>query len=286
VTTARPASALGLVLVAVALLAGLVLWVGPLGQDAGVTLLEVRGDVSISGPDARARPAEVGVGLAVRERLTTADGARAVLAVGEDGRLDVAGGTALEIVDVDEDGVSVELFDGRVTARVRPTSPVVRVGSRGRTVVATDGAVDVAVLDGVLYAETVDGAARVEGVGDERALAAGQRLVASDDAEIGPIPVEFLLAVEWPGGRTAAPTQRVAGRSAPGARVRVRGPGGEVDVAAGPDGAFAADVPLVEGDNPLTVLAEDPLGHSGSADGAVRRDSRGPQFEGAVEYPR
>jgi hypothetical protein len=47
-------------------------------------------------------------------------------------------------------------------------------------------------------------------------------------------------------------------------------------VRVGDDGRFAAEVPLADGDNPLTVTAEDIGGRVATREQSVRVDTRGP----------
>ena len=72
-----------------------------------------------------------------------------------------------------------------------------------------------------------------------------------------------------------------------GARVRLRWDGGEVRVNADETGRFQASIPLDEGENQLSVEAEDALGHRAEDEGALQvRDTTGPAFRGGVEYER
>lgn len=279
------AAALGLI---AALIGAVVAGRGPV--EAGLTLLEVRGDVAITGSDAQRREAAPGDSLRARDRVSTGAEARAVVGVGGDGRLDLGPGTTVEVTSVDRDAVDLELYGGRLSARVLPDSRSVRVAAGGRALAMTDARVDIGVdAEGALYAELEGGGAQLEGIPGVSALGPGERLVvpSGEEAEIGPIPAEFFLAVEWPARpRTRGEAVVVAGFTRPRAEVEITGGSEPIRLAAGRDGSFRATVPLREGENRVVVRAADALGDTAADEAELLRDSSGPSFSGDVEYRR
>ena len=253
---------------------------------AELRVLEVYGDVRV-GTGGEGRPAAEGQRLAAADRLTTGGDARAVLALNGDSRIRVGPASSVVVKDVSLEGVSLELEDGALTAIVRPESGALRVGSRGREVVATHGEFAVGVSGAVLQVDARDGAVVLSGVDVTRVEAGQQAIVVDRHAEIAAVPEALLLAVEGPGG---APTREdravVSGVTAPGARVEGRGRFGSRRGRAGDDGRFAVEVPLVEGDNDVEVVAVDPLGQETLVAGALAvRDTTGPTFRAGGEPP-
>ena len=106
-------------------------------------------------------------------------------------------------------------------------------------------------------------------------------------AEIGEVPESLLMNVDWEeNARTNQASKRVRGRTAPGAHVTARGIWGERSVYAREDGFFDIEVPLEEGDNRMDLMAEDALGRQSPVVRVAlpHLDTRGPEFEGEVDY--
>jgi hypothetical protein len=255
---------------------------------AVLRLTDVRGDVTVGHRGAAAMPADEGLVLEPDDHIVTGADSRAVLTLGPSTHIRLGPTSSLEVVEVDASAVSLELQDGRLHATVRPDSGAVRVGNRGRAVVATSGAFDVGVAGDVMQVSASDGALSLSGV-DATHLAAGEQATLVDrHADVGPASEELLLAVQWPTeGRTRAEATVVTGTTQAGARVRLRWDGGEVRISADEAGRFHASIPLDEGENQLSVEAEDALGHRAEDEGELQvRDTTGPAFRGGVEYER
>ncbi len=240
--------------------------------------------------DGREVAAAVGRALGADDVVSTGTDGRAELAFGPDGRIRLAPETSVQVRSADADGVRIELEGGAVQATVRPGSGVLRVGSHGRELQSADAEFDVALTgEDLLVAEVKRGVVRADGVDGVSTLEAGQRVSApgSGAAVLQPIAADLLLAVEWPDVRqkTRAPSTIVRGATVPGARVRVVGGEAPVEVRADASGQFSASVRLIDGRNPLQVVARDPFGRSASVDGVtVERDARAPQLRGETTY--
>jgi hypothetical protein len=255
----------------------------PHGQ---LELTEVTGDVQVARPTEGSAPALRGTVLRPEDRIATGSTGRAVLSLGRDTHIRVGPVTTLQVVAVDEAGVSVELENGALQATVRPESGAVRVGSRGRAVLATNGEFAVGVQDELMQVSAARGSLSLSGVDRTRVEEGEQAIIVDRHADVGPVPEELLLAVDWPQeARTRARTTTVTGFTQPGARIRLSGSFGERMVTANADGAFVADVPLAEGENPVAVEAIDVLGRSTAVEGTLpTRDTQGPSFRGGVDY--
>ncbi len=228
-----------------------------------------------------------GMVLGKSDRLATGDGARAELLLGDDTHIKVGPTSSLQVLSVDEAGVSLELENGALEATVRPESGAVRVGNRGRAVLSTNGAFQVGVRDEVLQVVASSGDIALSGMDQTRLRPGEQATVLDRHAEIGDVPEELLLAVDWPAeARTRAETGQVVGRTSPGATVVVRGTLGEQRVIADREGRFEAMIALAEGENRVVVEAIDVLGRKSDVPGVLVRDTRGPAFQGGVRYER
>jgi hypothetical protein len=251
-------------------------------------LTEVEGEVELARPSGPAE-ARRGTVLQPLDRVATGEGGHAILTLGRDTNIRVGPASSLAVVGVDETGVSLELENGALQATVRPESGAVRVGNRGRSVLATAGEFEVGVLGEVLQVSATRGGLSLSGIDATRLEEGQQATVLDRHADVGAIPEELLLAVVWPEStRTRATTASISGRTTPGARVAIRGAGFEVVVVAGADGEFTvADLPLSEGDsNPVEIEAVDALGRRAPVERGTLgiRDTRGPSFQGGVEY--
>ncbi len=255
-----------------------------------LVLSEVTGEVTVIDPARVAGAAAPGRHLEPRDRLRTGERSRAVLEMGSETRIRLGPASAIEVRAVDEEGVEVELEGGAVQATVRPDSGSVRLSSRGREALLTNAEVRMGVdPEGLLQLEALRGDVMLGGIRGASLLEEDGRLFVADGghAELGEIPRELLLAVQWPdGARTGAEAVEVSGRTEPGATVRVTGVGGVHEVRADASGAFLAEVTLHEGDNPVRVEAIDLLGNRVEVQEVVERTSRGPTFRGGVEYGR
>ncbi len=284
---------LGIVFGAIALLAVVVVLLGYFGGDSSqvdLILLEVNGDITVTGVERSTRPARLGETLASQDTLQTGVGGRVVVGIGGDGRLDIGPQTEVQITSVDGDDVEVELFGGRMSARVMPDSRAVRIARDARAIIVTDAELDVAVdADGDLFVQVERGAASVEGILGAFEVSAGQRLATRDGrvAEIGPVPTSLLLEVQWPAGtRVRRAAFRVQGTTRSAIPIDLSGGATSMTVEADQDGNFSAELELVEGENTLIITAQDPLGETTTSERIIRLDSTGPAFSGDVEYHR
>jgi hypothetical protein len=260
------------------------------GQGEKILLvLEVEGQVVVTPVAGGAEAAESGRELVRGDRIATSADARAVLALGADTRIRLAPASTVEVQSVDEEGVSLELENGALQARVRPESGAVRVSNRRREVLSTGGEFTFAARDGMVEVRALTGDLMMQGV-DEVRIESGARATISDKhAEIGPIPDQLLLDVAWPEGLAARVQDEaftVTGQTEPGAEVTVSGGFGHTTVIADAMGAFIADVPLAEGENSIRISAVDLLGNVVDVTGNLpTRDTIGPKtFKIGVEY--
>lgn len=256
-------------------------------QRPELTLSEVEGEVHLQRPEAGEIAPAQGMILHPSDRLATGARARAVLTLGRDTHVRMGPASSVQVVAVDEAGVSLELEDGALRATVRPESGAVQIANQGRAVLATRGEFEVGVDEDVLQVRTIEGTTSLSGL-DQTRLEAGQQATVIDrHADVGPIPEELLLAIDWPdtAQRTRGPSTILSGTTVPGARVRLTGTFGERLLRADAQGHFETEVPLQEGANPVEVEATDALGQRQHLVGSLQiRDTRGPTFRGGVEY--
>jgi hypothetical protein len=258
----------------------------PHGQ---LTLSEISGDARIERPDVPVdaeRLAERGTVLQPYDRIATGDDGRAVLSLGRDTHIRVGPASSLQVMAVDDAGVSLELEDGALQATVRSDSGAVRVGNRGRAVLATNGEFAVGASDDLLQVSVSRGSLSLSGLDATRLEEGQQATIVGRHTELGPVPEELLLAVDWPQeARTRSERTTVSGSTQPGARVTLRGSFGVRTVTANVEGEFVAELPLLEGDNPIEVEAVDLVGRETRVEGMLQtRDTRGPSFHGGVDY--
>jgi hypothetical protein len=281
-------SALFVVLVTIVLVAMGSAWWQYLESEqapARLELTDVTGDVQLQRPSGPTDPAD-GTVLGPQDRVATGPDGRAVLALGRETHIRIGPESAVQVTGVDATGVSLALEDGALQATVRPESGAVRVANRGREVLATNGEFAVGVSDDVMQVSATKGSLSLSGVDRTRIEEGEQATIVDRHADLQPIPEELVLAVQWPQeARTRSEATRVTGTTDPGARVRLTGSFGVRTVTANAQGAFVAEVPLAEGDNPIHVEAFDSLGRATRIDGMLQtRDTTGPSFRGGVDY--
>jgi len=257
------------------------------GPTPVLTLTGVQGDVRVgrSGTDL---PGSDGQELQPSDHVATSTASHAVLTLGATTLIRVKPETHLEVVAVDTSGVSLELENGALQATVRPESGAVRVGHRDRSVVATSGAFDVGVREGVMRIDAKEGSLSLSGMDAVRLEAGQQATVIDRHAVISAATEELLLAVQWPTQRRTRATETIVeGTTQAGALVHLRWNDGSAEVQADEDGRFSASIPLGEGHNSLEVEAVDALGNRAHDVGDLQvRDTIGPAFQGGVEYGR
>jgi hypothetical protein len=278
---------LGLVVVVAALAT---VWIYLNGEGAPATLIvhEVEGEVSLTRTMGDDTEVPVGLELNDGDRLATAEGGRVVLALGEETRMRLGPTSSIQITAVDETGVRLELEEGKLSATVRPGSGAVRIGNKGREVVADDAVFDVGVYGDAFQAQSTLGSLIVVGT-DVTQVEEGEQVTAvGRRAQVGPVPDELLLQVDWPTrDREAVKAYALRGTSEPGSRIRVTGEGiAPVESQANEKGVFVAMIPLVEGRQSRVVIeAIDALGRSTRSEPIAMpaRDSTGPRVHGVVE---
>jgi hypothetical protein len=254
----------------------------PQGQ---LTISELAGEVHVERPGSEPVVAE-GTELQASDRVGTGALGQAVLSIGRDTHIRVGPNSSLQVLAVDDAGVSLELEGGALQATVRPESGGVRLSNRGREVLATNSEFAMGVTDELLQVSVSRGSLSLSGTNQTRIEEGQQAIVVDRHAEVGPIPEELLLAVDWPQeARTRAEITRVTGTTQPGAKVTLAGTFGTRTVTADAQGVFVAELPLSEGDNPIEVRAVDIFGRKITVEGMLQtRDTRGPSFQGGVEY--
>jgi len=251
-----------------------------------LVVVELRGAVTVAAEGETPQLASEGQPVGVDDAIETPQGGRAVLALNGSTRIALGSSSRVRVDKVGEEGVRLELEGGALEATVRPEAGAVRVASRGRAVVATQGSFAVGVSGDVFQVDAREGDVVLSGVDVTRLEEGQQATVIDRHAEIAPVPTELLLDVAWPTlQRTRREEGFLEGTTVPGARVVVKGVFGERSTTADATGAFSVSVPLAEGDNQVVVRSIDPLGRASERSGALgRRDTTGPRFQGGVEY--
>ncbi len=255
--------------------------------QSDLVLMEIDGEVKVIGGDGKPEAVIAGLALDPKDRVTTGLSSRAVLAMGPTSRIRLGPQSTVRVVGHDEQAVTLELEGGALQATVRPGPTALRIGSNGREVLATDAAFEMGVGDdGTLVVEVTEGAAATSGISGVAEVRSGERVTIAGDGTgvVSPVSSDLLLAVTWPEARrTKEPTTRVTGMTVPSATVNVRGGGKVVQVRADRTGRFEAEVPLLEGDNPLSVEATDVLGNVASVEGVtVLLKTKGAAFNSYV----
>lgn len=245
-------------------------------------LVDVEGDVvRVTGLSREA--AREGDLLAENDRIQAGKDGRAVLTFGADTRVTVENESSVQVTGVTEEGIGIELENGKVHATVRAGGGRLSVGAEGRELSAEDA--DFTAIrraDGVLAVEGERGEVQVRGVDGVDRVAAGSRMVAArgGSAVTAPVNEGLLLDVVWPDERRTRLEQvEVKGVTEPGATVRLRGRSGPVQVAAGPDGRFAARVTLEEGENTIEAVSTSVFGEQKALSIQIVRDTVAPTIK-------
>jgi len=280
-----------LLLVALIVMAvGAGVYVAMFNDEVSVELIvdHVDGDVSInSGADQRAPIA--GEKLEASDWITTGEGGRVGLSMGEGTRIELESESRMEVLGSDADGLRVALENGRIRARVRPGGEKLSVSAGGREITAVEADFGVAVDEGGrLGLEATRGEVTLLGFGEVESIEAGERLLVLGDNEepvVDMVPANLLLEVEWPDEPSTSSSFRVRGITEPGALVWVDRVGVRVQSRAGSDGSFEiTGIPLDEGENNLTFYSEDLFGQTTMSEGDVERDSLAPVGNFEIHY--
>ncbi|MSQ00741.1 MAG: hypothetical protein EXR71_02485 [Myxococcales bacterium] len=227
-------------------------------------VVTVAGDVQHQHAGGATGPALAGAALETGDRILSGDGGQAVLGLGGGSRVTVDALSSVTVLGITDDGVRVELEEGRVTATVRKGGGSVGVVSNGREFGAGDGDFTVARdADGTVAATVERGAIGISGVDGVGELSAGEDLIVPVDGSPlrAPASETLLLQVAWPSAGREREVA-IAGQTQPGATVTVTGGAGPVLVKARRDGQFSARVTLSEGNNALRVSATSILGRT------------------------
>jgi len=256
--------------------------------DMVLTLVEVDGTVHITQAGGQITDGTAGLALSAQDHVATDASSRAVLGLGGQTRIRVGPESALKVTSVNHDGVRLELEGGALTATVRPDSGAVRIGNGGRSVLVTNADFNVAVHDDLLVVGATRGGVSLTGVNVTTVEEGSVATVVDRDAQVGPVPEELVLDVEWPEPRkTRLDNEALAGHTTPGAMVVVTGPWGQRRVRADSSGSFSLSLPLVEGANAVQIHAVDLFGNEAQVDGDLQtRDTQGPTFSGGARYGR
>lgn len=298
---ARPSSSIATLVLALVVLglgvgAGVV-WLGGVDLSPWLStelastelqVIQIDGQVTIADTGGEERPLDPGERVLRHDRVTTHPDGAAILRSGEDLELRLDGATTIQVREVRQDSIEVELADGQVRAEVRTGGRALRVSGEGKAVVTRDGAVRIAVREGLFAAQVERGSAQIEGEGSNQMLRAGERAVglADGSTSIGAIPDEVVLDVAWPdGGRTRQQEFALHGRTDPGTVVELRVGEAHLRAQADREGRFRLDLSLQEGVQVVVLQATDPFGQQVEATVELERDTTPPRFKGGVEAP-
>lgn len=280
---------LGLALVAVLLVAATLgalgfYWMGPGGSDA-LEIVEVTGSVEHWRSDEK-REAQVGLRLLPGDELRTDVSGSAIVSRGARSPIRLEGQTSLRIESISDDLVEVRLRRGRIHARVRPDSGVLRVVQGRRSVSAADATLQVSVDDEErLTVEAEEGEVAVVGIPGAGRVRAGERLIERGGrSKVVKVSAQPLLDVQWPEGsrkRLAV----VRGQAEPGSNLTLRLASRVFSTPVDLDGAFEVEIPLAPGEQEVEVEIVDPLGRQRRTHATLRREAESqPKFRLDLDY--
>jgi hypothetical protein len=226
-------------------------------------VLSVEGKVQRRGGDQQWAPVQVGESLRADEAIRTAPSSRAVLGLGEEGRVEISPRSEFSVREISRTVARVRLEQGRMSAALPKDAPSLRVETSGSEAQAesTGGSfVVVSNGQGQLAVAATQGSVRLSVGAASVVVHEGQQSEsAAGGAPSAPhaIPKSLFLKVARPGASVRRERQAlVQGRTAPGAVVSVNG----LRVSPELDGRFRVQVPLKDGHNNLVVEAEDIFG--------------------------
>ncbi|HEY2899107.1 MAG TPA: hypothetical protein VGL59_00925 [Polyangia bacterium] len=215
--------------------------------------------------------------LSLQDIVRTTPGASAVLRLGAATEIDLREKVEIRLDKLTAAGAIVDLRRGKVVARVGASGDNLEITAR-QTRTVNEGPAHFVVMageNGRVSVASTGGRARFAAGGKTVTLTEGTQTRAEDNqAPDDPekIPEEVLLTVIWPAGERHGEQAAVKGRASTTSLVTVNGDA----VAVGPDGAFAATVPLKEGDNPIQIAAESLAGGIRTASKTLNRPSTRP----------
>ncbi|HVZ74414.1 MAG TPA: FecR domain-containing protein [Polyangia bacterium] len=220
--------------------------------------------------------------LAHDDLVRTVPGAHAVLALSAGGEIELREKVEIRLDRLAADGSIVDLRHGKVVARVGNDSHDTLAITARETRTSTEGPAHIVVQadeHGQVSVAALEGTARFAAAGKTVVLPEGTQTRSSragappDDPE--KIPEEVLLQVVWPEGERHGDAATIEGRVEAASAVTVNGEPAPV----GEDGRFHASVLLREGQNHVSVRAEDLAGRTRGASGTImRRPTRPPKL--------
>lgn len=249
-----------------------------------VVVEEVSGQVTILRGGV-GRAVEAGEELEVEDTLATFANARALIRVGGASTVFLPSDSSVSIVSVSADGVNIELEDGALEAVIKPNSGALALSNRGRRFASTDASLRMQVFEGVLTVDVSEGSATATGVRNTTELEAGKRLrISGESVDKSSVSAEHLLEVQWPKvSRTRETMISVDGFTDPGSVVTISNAGAKHLLTADKRGHFSAKIPIVEGENQLTLVSSDKFGNMKALSYQIERDTKAPTFLGGLK---
>ncbi len=253
-----------------------------------VIAARVAGNVEKLGSDGTWRSLAAGEELSLDDTLRTADGATAVLSLGEHALIELSPQSQMQVAEISRETSRLRLEDGRMQATVTTEDSKLRVTFKGSDAVAESGAGEFSALtvgDGTVAVAARKGDVTLTAKEKTVTVAAGQQsIVRPDLPPASPIVIEPALFLKV--GKPSSLIQReketvVTGEASPGAIVEVNG----VRAVVGTDGRFSTRVELREGKNSLVVRAVTASGAKESETlPAITVDSKPLDVTGKVEW--
>ena len=209
-----------------------------------------------------------------------------MLSLGPDLEITVSRAADVKLGRVTDDGVQLELENGRLKADVRPGAPAFEVSNEGRRFKTNDGAFEILAADEALSLQVQRGEVQTSGVEGVEAVDEGKQLSVMSTGEIwqSGIPKEMLLNVDWPTvERTKNVEAVLVGRAEPGSKLRISGVRTPTEVRVGQDGRFEVPVELKEGLHAVEISAVSMWGKRKASKWNVELDTKGPLIRGEIE---
>lgn len=235
----------------------------PVRELEGLTVVSVEGGVQRQGVDQAWTAVRAGDALQPDEAIRTGKDGRAVLGLGDAGRVELAPRSEFSVREISRTVASVRLREGRIVADVpEGGASALRIESRDGAAVAESKGGSFVVLSapsGRMTVATQRGEARLAVGASTVDVRAGEQAQASSEgvSRARAIPPSLFLKVARPAAMVQRERQAVIeGTTTPGTVVSVNG----LRVDADDEGRFRAEVALRDGRNRMRVEAEDALG--------------------------
>jgi hypothetical protein len=229
-----------------------------------LSIIELDGKVDHSREGQEWKPAEIGMVLEPKDRIRTADNASAVLTKPGMFNVELDSGSNLEVKELEEKVSKFMLQEGMISADVVNNPDKIFEVEASESVARTTGANFKMTVNkkGLVALGTMKGSVNVEAEGKVIQVDQGfMTKVVKGKTPQDPIkiPSALLLKVRWPKQRELSRRKIVvAGKTKPGARVKIEGK----VVPVGNRGRFRQVVALKEGDNKLKVESYDVGGNT------------------------